>query len=375
MSEMRKPIFDIDQPGMDVEVNSYKPGTGLAWPQLFPLKFSPKFDIKGLEGDEGIPVAAERVAFNTKAPKKTRKTVGAWNGKLGKYAVSREKDEIEITEYQDLQTLAAANTEDKATARYLVDLIYDDLTFVRNAMDYKMEIDCMRIGSSGVHDFPAKIEGNMATADTINFNVPKENFVGVETPWEDKENADGLADIQKWQEAIARKGLKKPQYAIMEKVKFNQLMAQTMTAKRLFPRCEQSLVTADMITLEGINKYMLGKGWPQVLVLDTYATIEDKKGEQQTIKPWNENVVTLSPTPQLGWTYYKPVPIVQSTAALQSQAPYYKITRYSEMNPSLEVTMGEAYAQPGLINRRSLVFINTANVKWDNGAAATGKKA
>ena len=371
MSDMKKPLFDIDQAGMDVEVNSYKPGTGLAWPQLFPLKFSPKFDIKGLEGDEGIPVAAERVAFNTKAPKKTRKTVGAWNGKLGKYAVSREKDEIEINEYQDLQALAAANTEDKATARYLVDLVYDDLTFVRNAMDYKMEIDCMRIGSSGIHDFPAKIDGEMATADTINFNVPKENFVGVETPWDDEANADGLADIHKWQNAIARKGLKKPMYAIMEKAKFNQLMAQTKTAKRLFPRCEQSLVTADMITLDGINKYMLGKGWPQILVLDTYATIEDKKGESVTIKPWNENVVTLAPIPQLGWTHFKPVPLVRDTAALQSQAKYYKITRYSELNPMLEVTMAEGYAQPGLINRRSLVFINTANTKWANGEAAS----
>lgn len=367
---MKKPLFDIDQAGMDVEVNSYKPGKGLAWPQLFPLKFSPKFDIKGLEGDEGIPVAAERVAFNTKAPKKTRRTVGAWNGKLGKYAVSREKDEIEINEYQDLQTLAASNTEDKATARYLVDLVYDDLTFVRDAMDYKMEIDCMRIGSSGIHDFPAKIEGDMATADTINFNVPKENFVGVKKDWADT-SADGLLDIANEQERIARKGLKKPQYAIMEKTKFHQLMAQTMTAKRLYPRCEQSLVTADMITLEGINKYMLGKGWPQILVLDTYATIENKKGEQETIKPWNENVVALAPVPQLGWTYYKPVPLVKDTAALQSQAKYYKITRYSELNPMLEVTLAEGYMQPGLINRRSLVFMNTANTKWANGEAAT----
>lgn len=374
MSEMRKPIFDIDQPGMDVEVNSYKPGSGLAWPQLFPLKFSPKFDIKGLEGDEGIPVAAERVAFNTKAPKKTRKTIGAWNGKLGKYAVSREKDEIEINEYRDLQTLSAANTEDKATARYLVDLIYDDLTFVRNAMDYKMEIDCMRIASSGIHDFPAKIEGDMATTDTINFNVPKENFVGVETPWEDSENADGLSDIHKWQEAIARKGLKKPLYAFMEKAKFDQLQAQKKVARRLFPAISDvNLITADQISLDGINRYMRGKGWPQILVLDTYATIEDKKGEQTTIKPWNENVVTLAPTAQLGWTYYKPVPVVQDTAALQSQATYYKITRYSEMNPMLEVTMAEAYVQPGLINRRSLVFINTANTKWENGAAASKK--
>ncbi|MDE6080111.1 MAG: major capsid protein [Duncaniella sp.] len=371
MADMHKPLFDIDQSGMEVEVNSYKPGNGLAWPTLFPLKFSPKFDIKGLEGDEGIPVAAERVAFNAKAPKKTRKTVGSWNGRLGKYAVSREKEEIEINEYNDLRTLAAANTEDKATARYLVDLIYDDLTFVRDAMDYKMEIDCMRIGSSGVHDFPAKIDGDMATADTINFNVPKENFVGVTTAWSDSENADGLKDIQAQQKRIADKGGKKPMFAIMEKVKYEQLEAQKKTARRLFPAISDvNLITADQITLEGINKYMRKKGWPQILVIDTYATIENKKGDKVTIKPWNENVVTLAPIAQLGWTYYKPVPVVQDTAALQSQATYYKITRYSELNPMLEVTMAEAYAQPGLINRASLVFINTANTKWANGAEA-----
>lgn len=371
MSDMHKPMFDIDQPSMQVEVNSYKPGNGLAWPTLFPLKYSPKFDIKGLEGDEGIPVAAERVAFNAKAPKKTRKTVGSWNGKLGKYAVSREKDEIEINEYNDLRTLAAANTEDKATARYLVDLVYDDLTFVRDAMDYKMEIDCMRIGSSGVHDFPAKIDGEMATADTINFNVPKENFVGVTIAWSDAANADGLADIYREQQRIAKKGGKKPQYAIMEKVKFDQLQAQKKVARRLFPAISDiNLVTADQITLESINRYMRGKGWPQILVIDTYATVENKQGEQETIKPWNENVVTLAPTPQLGWTYYKPVPTVQDTAALQAQATYYKVTRYSELNPMLEVTMAEAYVQPGLINRASLVFINTANTKWANGAEA-----
>ena len=369
MADMHKPLFDIDQPGMQVEVNSYKPGNGLAWPLLFPLKFTPKFDINAIEGDEGIPVAAERVAFNAKAPKKTRKTVGRWNGKLGKYAVSREKDEIEINEYQDLQAIAAANTEDKETARYLVDLVYNDLTFVRDAMDYKMEIDCMRIGSSGVHDFPAKIDGDMATADTINFNVPRENFVGVVTPWSDSENADGLKDIADQQQRIARQGLKKPMYVIMEKVAFDSLQAQKKVARRLFPAISDvNLIEADQITLGGINKYMVRKGWPQILVIDTYASIENKKGEPETIKPWNENVVTLAPTPQLGWTYYKPVPLVQDTSALQAQAKYYKVTRYSELNPMLEVTMAEAYVQPGLINRRSLVFMNITNTNWNKGA-------
>lgn len=368
MADMHKPLFDIDQPGMQVEINSYKPGNGLAWPLLFPLKHSPKFDIKGLEGDEGIPVAAERVAFNSKAPKKTRQTIGSWSGRLGKYAVSREKDEIEINDYRDLQTIANANTEDKATARYLVDVVYDDLKFVNSAMDYKMEIDCMRIGSSGVHDFPAKIEGNKATANTINFNVPKENFVGVATPWSDTENADGLKDLADNQQKIVKLGLNKPRYAIMEKTAFDQLQAQKKVARRLYPAISDvNLINADQITLESINKYMSGKGWPQILVIDTYATIENEKGERTTIKPWNEKVVTLSPTPQLGWTYYKPVPIMTDTPALQAQASYYKVTRYSELNPMLEVTMAEAYVQPGLINRRSLMFMNITNTSWNKG--------
>lgn len=365
---MNKPLFDIDQPGMQVAVNSYKPGLGLAWRQLFPLKYTPKFDLKGIEGNEGIPVSADRVAFNTKAPKKTRKTVGSWSGKLSKIAVSREKDEIEINEYNDLQVIAAANPEDAATARYLVDMVYNDVDFCNAAIDHKVEIDSMRIGSLGIQTFPANIEGDMATEDIINFNVPSTNFIGVATPWATAASADGLKNIADAQSAIAAKGLKRPMYAIMEKAAFELLIAQAATAKRLFPKADQSLVTGDMISLETINSYMAGKGYPQVLVIDTYATIEAKDGSQVTIKPWADHVVALSPVPQLGWTYYKPVPNVPNNDALQAQASYYKMTRYSDLNPMLEVTMAEAYVQPALINRASLVFINTVKTTWNSGS-------
>ena len=186
---MDAPLFDIDIPGMQATVNKFQPGTGLAWATLFPLKYTRKFDIKGLEGDEGIPVAADRVAFNTKAPKKTRQKVGTWSGKLSKYAVSRDKDEVEINEYLDAQTLANSATENQQEKQELVNLVYDDVTFVRKAMDYKVELDCMRIASSGVQTFPAKIEGDMATQDTINFNVPAANFIGVSIS--EKKSKDG----------------------------------------------------------------------------------------------------------------------------------------------------------------------------------------
>ena len=53
MSSINKPLFDIDKMGMQLTVNSYLPGAGFAWQKLFPLKYVPTLDIKGLEGNEG----------------------------------------------------------------------------------------------------------------------------------------------------------------------------------------------------------------------------------------------------------------------------------------------------------------------------------
>lgn len=386
---MNAPLFDIDIPGMQATVNKFQPGQGFVWSRLFPLKYTRKFDIKGIEGDDGIPVAADRVAFNTKAPKKTRKKVGNWSGKLSKYSVSREKDEIEINEYQDAQTLANAATENQQEKQELVRIVYDDVTFCRQAMDAKVEIDAMRIASSGIQSFPASIEGEMASQDIINFNVPEKNFVGygvstktvkksgqtttVKTAeWDDVEKADGLGDLIAAQTLIKNQGLPKPRFAFMELAKFQQLCAQQATVRRLFPKVtDLERITAEEINLTSINAYMdkAENQFPHIVILDTYATIEHNDGSKDTIKPWNENVVTLSPTIQLGWTYYKNVPMVQNTEALQVYGGFYKVTRYSEVNPMLEVTMAEAYVQPALINRQSLVFLNTMAETWNNGDA------
>lgn len=368
MGNMNAPLFDLDRPGLQATVNSYKPGNGLAWQTLFPLKYTPKFDLKGIEGDEGIPVSADRVAFNTKAPLKTRKTVGSWSGKLGKISISRDKDETQINEYEDLKVIAAANTEDTATARYLVDMVYDDVDFCNKGMDYRVELDALRIGSSGKQVLSKKLDGDMATEDTINFNVPSGNFTGVTTAWSDAANADGLADIAAGQKIVKDKGLRKPLYAIMEQSKFAQLRAQKATARRLYPQTtDLSVITTEMITLERINSYMRQEGYPQILIIDSYVTVEQKDGSQETLKPWNENVVTLSPTVQLGWTYWKRVPLTPNTEAVQVHGSYYKLTAYSDVNPMTETTLAEAYVQPGLINRASLVFINTTNNRWNEG--------
>lgn len=364
-----KPLMDMSNGALQAELNTYTPGNGLAWSQLFPLRYTPRFDLKAIEGDEGIPVSADRVAFNTRAPKKSRKTIGQWSGQLGKIAVSRSKNELEINEYRDLQNISLANADDTATAKYLVDMVFDDVKFCRDAMDYKVEADSLRIGSSGKHKFDATIDGNLATQDEINFNVPKDNFGGAATKWSDSENADGLADIANWQKKIAKKGVRKPMYAFMSDGAFERLCSQKATISKVASVLLNAtgLATTDSVDIRSINSYMRKYGRPEIVIIDSYVTIEDASGNKTTFQPWNDNVCVLSPELRLGYTYWKSVPMTEGTDAIQEYGPYYKVTRYSDVNPMEETTLAEAYLQPALSNRASLAFINTSNTAWSEG--------
>ena len=56
---------------------------------------------------------------------------------------------------------------------------------------------------------------------------------------------------------------------------------------------------------------------------------------------------------------------------MQAYGPFYKVTRYSQLNPMLEVTLAEAYIQCVLINRSTVNFLNTQYVStWNGGEPA-----
>jgi hypothetical protein len=381
------PIMDINQTDLAAEVESYEAGTitdesgqerRLAWAELFPLKYTSRFDIKSLSGKEGIPISADKIAFNVKAPTKTRRTVGAWSGELSKIAISRSKNEIDINEYKDKKAAAAASSYDRDAKEELVEIVFDDVRFCDTGMNTKIEVDAMRAASHGFLDFPAEIDGDNATSDTVNFNIPSENQVGASVVWSDAANADGIGDIEALVKTFrhpakgkAKKA--KPRFVFMEVAAFELLCAQTKTMSRLSAfslfNNQNIVLTPDMVNVDTINRYMRNKQLPQIILLDTEAGIEDAAGNVTPIKPWAENVVVLAPTRQLGRTYYKTVPDVENTEALQTHSSFYKMTRYSDVNPMEEVTLAEAYVFPVLENRNSLGYINTAKTTWSNGSA------
>ncbi len=372
MGQLCKPIFDIDNASLGYELENTQAGKAYYWRTLFPLKKVARFSVKTIVGNEGLPVAARRVAFNSKNPLFTRKEVGQSEIKLGKYAASREKDEIQIQDYRDLQAIVR-QSNDPAAAEECINIAYDDVRFCENAMPAKIEMDALGIGSRGKQVFNTAYEGDMVTQDEIDFGVPAGNFLGATTVWSNASTANGLKDIVNAAEAISAQGYAAPKFAYMEKQAFKLLCAQEAVAKAIFPMFKLlDIQTGGLVNIESINNYMDKQGYPHILVIDSWVGYEDLKGEVTNVKPWNPNVVTLSLTPQLGWTYYKEkfIEEAEDKIAIEQNGEFYNVTIQGERNPDKVITSSEAYAQCGLINRRSLVFLNVANTSWADGASA-----
>lgn len=370
MADMRKPLFDLSQVDMQAELNSYMPGSGLAWPALFPLKYTPSLDIKSIEADEGIPVSADVVAFNSKAPQKTRKTVGSWSGQIAKVAISRVKDEKDIKAYNMLASYASTSGNPNV-ARQIVDMVFEDVEFCYNGINYRNEDLALQIGSKAALVLNTTNNNDVVTQETLNWNIPAEHKVGVTNKWSVPASSDPLKDIIAGAKAIKKEGLPRPAYAIMEQAAFENLMMSEKTIKKVASvvLSATGLANEDSISLEMVNAYMRSKGYPQIVVIDSYNKQEARDGKQTTYKAWAENVVVLSPSLQLGWTWWSDVPQVDDTAALQAYRDNVKITRFSRLDPMEEVTVAEAYIMPALINRSSLYYINTENSTWNDGNA------
>lgn len=370
MGQLCKPILDTDTANLQFELNQTTfGGQDYYWRIMFPLKEVARFSVKTIEGDDDIAVAARRVAFNSKNPLFTRRDIGKNEISLGKYAASRDMDEKQVQEYRDLLNIAA-NSTNPAVATELVNMTYDDVRFCKRSMPAKIEIDALGIASLGKQVFPVSKEGDMVTEDEIDFNVPTTNFSGVVTPWSNEKDADGLQDLINLQTSIGNQGYGKPKYVWMEDKAFKQLIAQEKTAKRIFPASKiLDVFSTGMLTLDVINGWLDKMGYPHILVIDSWAGYEDLKGNVKRIKPWNENVLCFSPTPQLGWTYWKRKHIeeAEDKIAIEAQGEFYNVTIQGERNPDKVTTSAEAYAQCGLINRRVLGFMNVTNTEWNGG--------
>jgi hypothetical protein len=79
------------------------------YPTLFPLKETATLTWKMLQGQAGLRIAADLVARGSRLPKKTREAIARIQGDIPKIAISRDKDEDALTDYDIMLAMAGNN--------------------------------------------------------------------------------------------------------------------------------------------------------------------------------------------------------------------------------------------------------------------------
>lgn len=360
---MRKSLIQgLNEKDMQAVVNTYNLNA-FYFPSIFPLKFNPTLTWKTLQADLGIPVAADVVAFNSSAPKKTRQILSRLQGDIPKIEIARIKEETDLNEYNQL--LPFAKTTDGAQA--LLDFIYDDVSFCFTGVNARLEWLALRALSTGKIVLDSSNNAGVVTETAVDFLVPSANKGGVATVWSTAASATPLANIKAKVKTAKGKGYKLG-YAWMDQDTFDNLAATAEVQKAAATWVIQATDLQTTPSLDSVNKYMASNGLPQIIIVESYVTIELADGTRTSVNPWEAGVVVLTTDKVLGNTYYAPLAdeLVTDSVATKVKRGAVLIKKFSTEDPVTETTKGMANAFPAFAGATRSFMIDTTHTSWSH---------
>lgn len=356
-------MVGLNEKDMQAVVNSYnlKP---YYYPTLFPVKETPLLTWKMLEGQAGLRIAADLIARGATIPKKTREAISRIQGDIPKLAVSREKLEDELNEY-DIMIAMAANNPD---LRALVEFWAEDTKFCFDGVANRVEWIALRQISLGKVTFTTANNAAVVTEYNVDYQIPSAQKIGVNTAWSGsgkpftKDIPTALA-VGKTIGATYR-------FAFMNTATLAKFVAQSevITACSSYMQNLASIAQEpDLATLnQALARNVKFKGL-QVIEIDQDITVELADGTRTTANPFEDDVVLFSESNVLGQTYYK-IPAdmkLTGSAALKAMSGHTLIKKYSEESPIREVTEGIANIFPAWNLAGRSLLMQVSGTSWN----------
>lgn len=247
-------------------INTYPFNTKL-YQTLFPELYTPDLSFKSIEANQGASVAAEVVAFNSRAPRKGRQLPGSIVGAIPKVEIAREKSEDDINRYRGLQNAlnsTVVNGGQAQVMRQIIDWMYEDGAFVVEGVHARLEWLAKQIVSSGKVSLTiANNEGGIQTKYDVDFGIPTGNKVNAAKAWSDP-TADPIADIKARMLAGRNKG-RIYRYMFMSREVFEQLVANPAFQKFAASYVMNALNLQSQPSLQSANSALTSQGLPQII--------------------------------------------------------------------------------------------------------------
>lgn len=260
---------------------------------LFPARKQLGLDLSWIKGSNGLPVALQPSAFDTKAPLRDRIGVSKVETEMPFF---REAMRIGEKDRQELnKVMSAANN---ALLEPIIGKIYDDATNLINGAEVQAERMRMQLLSSG----QIAITDNRLDY-TYDYQLPaghKKTLDG-NARWSQVATATPISDIQGWMDTVEEDTGTRPTRAICTRKTWNYLlMNQSIKLDMNVSKGDKIIMTDSLL-----QQYLMAKLGLTVQVYNK-KYITALNGGAQMFFP--DEVFTLIPEVDLGNTYYGTTP-------------------------------------------------------------------
>jgi hypothetical protein len=329
------------------------------WPSLFPLEYRDELTWESLTGTEGSTIKADVISYDSSAPEKGREIIGKASGKIAKMAVKRSMREEDFLMYKRLKKGAASDTEKQA----ILDLVFNDINFVVNAINANTEYLALQAASTGQITLDKENNNGIVTEKEIDLGIPKGNKTFVSELLTDADNFNFIGEVKKIDKAARAKGVKlnymftDPETidAVLETKKIKAAYGYFLTQTH-----NEYLGT---LFLDDLNKLLAKNRLPQIILIDTYVRHEDKNHKRTTLQPWKPGYISFTVEKSFGKTQHGPIAEEDAESvkkyAIQAKKGHCLVTKWSDVDPVVEQTKGEAHCFPVLKGVEDIYILNT----------------
>lgn len=354
-------VPDFRQADLQAYVDLYNLGD-LQYRKFFPLMFTPSLTFESLKAQFSAKVAADVVAFDSRAPRKGRQLPGKITGEIPKIEVARTKKESDLNILGQLQdALARAVTGQEAIIQRIIDWMYDDSTFCVDGVNARTEWLAKRLASTGKVKLTAvNNEGGVVTQVDVDFGIPSGNKTNVATDWDTVATAKPIDDIKVIVNAARAKGFTL-NYMIMDGLTFDRMAATTQVQTFTASFAQNAFNLVGTPNLDQVNTVLRGMRLPTIIIWDSVINLESKAGVMTSTTGWEDGKILFSATPQIGNTQWTTTADGRVTIddAVKVQKDFVLVKAWAEQDPITVVTKGIAYSTPVLNGANSLYILSS----------------
>lgn len=354
-------IHGLTQPMVQARLNTVD-ATPFLFGRYFPIRKVNGFIWKTLQNQLGkANVAADLHTDNGTIQRKRRPIFASAKGDIPFISISRDMSRSEIKEYQT--ELAYAQDED---AIKLVQYWGEDVDFCFTGVQAELEYIAWALASNaGRLKFTTTNNATFANEFDLDYDVDEDMKLATGSDWGDSSKADIIGDLAKLVKFAKDKKLN-PKFAFVNLNELYRICSSEQIIKSCASYIANAVGMAQTPDLAAVNSMLAKQAWLnglQLRVIDQTITREFADGTSTSGNPFENNRLILSETERLGTTQYD---LLQenNNLILRAERAHTVVKKYGTVEPTSEVTIGQADAVPVFDTAYRNLYVRTDKKSW-----------